>query len=230
MNIFGSRLVIVIRIRGFYVKCKGVFAKTRVSSARHSGAAVWDPARRAAAGRLPPTLPPCVPRSLPYFQATTSSSPLWFPHPRRVFLGSAGAIDRDSRGRAAAGDGEGPCHLYLAETAPARSTSVPLLLKLPCLLGSSAKAHAFPPQSYQETEVRTLLLFLVAAGAAGHYRLRLLGREGGTRRKTLGLQGGGFASPSLAAGNGPGGRSLAFGGKARAPRRCSEKCRTGVRG
>ena len=145
LNIFGSRLVIVIRIRGFYVKCKGVFAKTRVSSARHSGAAVWDPARRAAAGRLPPTLPPCVPRSLPYFQATTSSSPLWFPHPRRIFLGSAGAIDRDSRGRAAAGDGEGPCHLYLAETAPARSTSVPLLLKLPCLLGSSAKAHAFPP-------------------------------------------------------------------------------------
>ena len=47
------------------------------------------------------------------------------------------------------------------------------------------KAHAFP-QSYQETEeVRTLLLFLVAAGAVGHYRLRLLGETRRKLRKTL---------------------------------------------
>jgi len=46
---------------------------------------------------------------------------------------------------AAAGDGEGPWHLWFAETAPARSGSVPPLLKLPCLLCSSAKGPCIPP-------------------------------------------------------------------------------------
>jgi len=75
------------------------------------------------------------------------------------------------------------------------------------------------PQSYQETEeVRTLLLFLVAAGAVGHYRLRLLGE---TRRKLR-------KTPSRRRKRTRRAEPRVLRKEARAPRWCSEKCRTGV--
>lgn len=104
---------------------------------------------------------------------------------------------------AAAGDGEGPWHLWFAETAPARSGSVPPLLKLPCLLCSSAKGPCISPNPTKKQ--RRSGLFSSSSSPPARWVI--------TDYAYSGRQGGNFARLRLAAGNGPGGRSLASCGK-----------------